>query len=218
MPENLISAFKLAKGEYVAILHDGDVYRRDLLERWVTTLDSCPDAGFVFNAYEGLDARGHVRTTYREALAPCQSGEVLVERVFFRRWRFDSPVWGTTMMRRSVYDAVGGLDRQFGPFADVDLRLRIAESYSVGYVEEALIALPSREALPRLFQLKPGEEEGIVERIFLEARRRHFASRPVRRAAELVRHSLFVACSRAFQLVLRARRAVHHPREKAGDG
>jgi glycosyltransferase involved in cell wall biosynthesis len=216
MPGNLISAFDLAKGEYVAILHDGDLYRSDLLDRWVAALDSCPNAGFVFNAYDALDAQGHIQATYREALAPCQSGNILVERIFFRRWRFDSPVYGTTMLRRSVYDAVEGLDRRFGPFADVDLWLRIAESHSVAYVEEALIALPSREALPRLFQLKPGEEEGVVERIFLEARRRHFANKRVRRGAELVRHWFFVVFSRLYQVGLRTRRILLR-RETAGD-
>jgi glycosyltransferase involved in cell wall biosynthesis len=215
MPDNVISALDLARGEYVAILHDGDVYRSDLLDRWVAALDSCPDAGFVFNAYETLDAQGSIQKTYREALAPCHSGKALVERIFFRRWRFDSPVYGTTMIRRSVYDAVGGLDRRFGPFADVDLWLRIAETHHVAYVEEATIALPSRKTLPRLFRLKPGEEEGIVERIFLEARRRHFAARRLRGGAELVRHWLFVACSRAFQLVVRARHVLLH-RESGG--
>ena len=208
MPGNLIAAIAGAKGDYLAVLHDGDGYVPVLLERWVAALDACPDAGFVFNAYSGLDAEGSVKVTFREPLGSCQPGGVLLERIFFRRWRFDSPVWGTTMMRRSSYESVGGLDPRFGPFADVDLWLRIAERYAVAYVPEAVISLPSREALPRAFQLKPREEEHTVERMFLEARMRHFADRRMRLGAELFRHGAFVACSRVHRWLLRSRRSV----------
>jgi glycosyltransferase involved in cell wall biosynthesis len=208
MPGNLIAAVAGGRGEYLAVVHDGDGYMPVLLERWVAALDACPEAGFVFNAYSGLDAEGRVKVTYREPLGPCQPGTVLLERIFFRRWQFDSPVWGTTMMRRSAYEGVGGLDPRFGPFADVDLWLRIAERHSVAYVAEAVISLPSRDELPRTFKFKPGEEERTVERMFLEARRRHFKDRHMRLGAELLRHWAFVACSRARRWILRTRRAV----------
>ena len=49
---NVRSGIALAKAELVAVLYDGDVYDPRLLERWVAALRACPEAAFVFNAYQ----------------------------------------------------------------------------------------------------------------------------------------------------------------------
>lgn len=206
MPRNLLTGLSRARGDYVAILHDGDLYEPMLLERWVDALDACPSAGFVFNAYRVVDAQGAEIALYREPLGECQPGRILIEHIYLRRWRFDSPVWGTTMFRRTAYDAAGALDARFGFFADVDLWLRLAESFAVAYVAEPLIGLPNREVLPRLFQLGSWEEQRTVERIFLEARLRLFRGRPFRLGLELARHGGHVVASRLWRYALSCRR------------
>ena len=52
MPGNLNAGIAEARGRYVANLHDGDLYRSDLLEKWSGALDRWPNAAFVFNQYE----------------------------------------------------------------------------------------------------------------------------------------------------------------------
>ena len=186
---NVCSGIALARAELVAVLYDGDVYDPRLLERWVAALGVCPEAAFVFNAYNQLDADGRIEVTYREHLDSCVPGRVLLERYYFRRWHFSSPVWGTVMFRKSKYLAAGGLDIRFSPVADVDLYMRLAETNCAAYVPEALIGLASREAVPKLFR----HPQRLVRRAFREARLRHYRDRPLRLRAEMLRHWTFAA-------------------------
>jgi glycosyltransferase involved in cell wall biosynthesis len=189
MPGNLRRGIALAKAELVAVLHDSDVYDPRLLERWVAALRACPEAAFVFNAYNQLDADGRIEVTYREHLDSCVPGRVLLERLYFRRWHFSSPVWGIVMLRKSKYLAAGGLGSRFSFVADVDLYLRLAETNCVAYVPEPLIGLASRETVPRLFRVS----QRLVREAFREARMRHYRDRPLRLRAEMLRHWTFAA-------------------------
>src|SRR5438093_154083 len=95
MPGNLNAGIRVATGEYIANVHDGDIYHTTLLHKWVSALDACPKAGFVFNAYRALDADGMERKIYREPLPPCSPGFVLLEEMVFQRVRFACSVMGT---------------------------------------------------------------------------------------------------------------------------
>jgi glycosyltransferase involved in cell wall biosynthesis len=198
---NVRRGIDMAKAELVAVLYDGDVYDPRLLERWVTALRCCPDAAFVFNAYNRLGADGRIRVTYREHLDSCVPGRVLLERHYFRRWNFSSPVWGTVMLRKSKYLAAGGLDTRFSHVADVDLYLRLAETNRVAYVPEALIGLASRETVPKLFRPAP---KRLVRQAFHEARVRHYRDRPLRFLTEMLRHWTFAAADVAVGPMLAA--------------
>jgi glycosyltransferase involved in cell wall biosynthesis len=209
MPQNLNLGILGSTGKYVAILHDDDVYRPDLLREWKTCLDEHPKAAFVFNAYRALNAQGQTRTVYRETLPRCSPGSILLERIFFRRWRFDSPVWGTVMMRRSAFDHAGSFDERYGYWADVDMWMRLAEDFDVCYIDEPLIAVTSREVAPHQFDDSVGHVQPLVERIFWEARMRHYHRRPMRRFREAIRHAAFVAASRGWSLACRIKRKMH---------
>ena len=200
MPGNLNAGIEASGAEYVANLHDGDLYEPTLLEKWTAALDGSPRAAFVFNAYRAVDIDGRTVCVYREPLGPCVPGSVLLEQIFFRRWRFDSPVWGTVMGRRSAYLTVGLFDPRFGFLSDVDMWLRLAERFDVAYIPEPLITLPSREAVPRIWNGAERLAQRQVERMFWEARMRHYDQLPVRRAAEAIRHCSFLAATRAWQL------------------
>ena len=198
---NVSCGIALAKAELVAVLYDGDVYDPCLLERWVTALRACPKAAFAFNAYNRLESDGTIKVTYREHLESCVSGRVLLERLYFRRWRFSSPVWGTVMLRKSKYVAVGGLNTRFSPVADVNLYLRLAETSCVAYIPEPLIGLASRETVPKLFRPAP---KRLVRRAFREARARHYQGRPLRLLLEMLRHWTFAVVDAAVGPMLTA--------------
>jgi glycosyltransferase involved in cell wall biosynthesis len=209
---NLRHGVALAKAELVAVLHDSDVYDPRLLERWVAALRACPEAAFVFNAYNQLDADGRIEVTHRNHFDSCVPGRVLLERCYFRRWHFDSPVWGTVMFRKSKYLAVGGFDTRFPFVADVDLYLKLAETNCVAYVPDALIGLASRETVPRLFR----NPQRSVRQAFREARVRHYRNRPLRLRAEMLRHWTFATMDIAVGPMLgpadRFRRRLIQPR------
>jgi glycosyltransferase involved in cell wall biosynthesis len=171
MPRNLNRGIVAARGELVANLHDGDIYDPRLLEKWVGGLDRCPDAAFVFNAYRDLGQWSTPGTVMSLPLPSCFDGSILL-RIFDRRWRFDSPVWGTVMVRKSAYTESGILDERYGFIADVDMWLRLAERYKVAYVNEPLISLPPRSALPRAFRLSDVAERRTVHAIMRASRKR----------------------------------------------
>jgi glycosyltransferase involved in cell wall biosynthesis len=206
MPGNLNAALREVQGDLVANLHDGDLYDRRLLERWRDALLACQDAAFVFNAYRHLAADGSVSGTTREPLPSCFPGRFLLEGIYFRRRRFDSPVWGTVMARRDKYQAVGFFAERFGFQSDVDMWMRLAEDSCVAYVDEPLITLPSRDAAPRLVSLASTEEARKVRRMFWEARMRHYRDRPFRRVLEASRHGFFAVNAIAVERALAARR------------
>jgi glycosyltransferase involved in cell wall biosynthesis len=199
MPGNLNVGIRMAQGEYVADLHDGDVYDPALIEKWVGALEACPKAGFVFNAYRTLDRQWNADRIYRESLPCCFPGDALMKE-YFRRWRFGSPVWGTVMVRKAVYDELGLLDERFGFYADIDMWMRIATHYWVAYVDEPLISLPSRERVPRLFDDRVWSVQRMLEKIFWEGRMRYFACHPVWRRVEVLRHLIYVAVARVYLL------------------
>ena len=206
MPGNLNAGILASSGEFIANLFDGDLYDSSLLEKWSKAMDRYPKAAFVFNAYCELDDNGKKKTVFRENLPECFSGHILLESIFFRRWEFDSPVFGTVMARRSAYNEVGLFQKRFGFFSDVDMWMRLAEKYEVAYVNEPLIFLPNKKKVPRLFTLSAWEIQRLLERMFWEARIRHYQGRPLRLAAETFRHSSFVVASRSWKIALLLRR------------
>ncbi len=142
MPGNLNAAIARARGEYVANLHDDDIYRADLLDRWVGLLDRHPGAAFVFNQYEkvGLDGR---RRILELDMPECMPGREFLRRFFVKQW--GSPIFGTVMARRRCYEEVGPFDSRFWMHADVDMWVRLAARYDVAYVAEPLITINPRE-------------------------------------------------------------------------
>jgi glycosyltransferase involved in cell wall biosynthesis len=205
MPGNLNSGINLAQGGYVASLHDGDAYGPTLLRSWVDAMNRCPRAAFVFNAYQQSDERGDVIRTYREELPPCFPGSLLIERLFFARWHFDSPVWGTVMARRQAYLEAGFFDLRFGLVSDVDMWLRLSERYWVAYVADPLITLASKKTLPRHWPASRRQEKRLVRRIFWEARTRHYRGQPVRAMAEAMKHGSFTIADSGYEAALAIR-------------
>ena len=141
MPGNLNAAIGRASGTYVANLHDGDVFRRDLIEKWKAALDDAPAAAFVFNQYQSFDRHGRPRIDRSPHERSRDAREIPLH--FFRT--FTSCVWGTVMARRSAYRTAGPFNPAYGFISDVDMWLRLARDHEVAYVAEPLITITPRE-------------------------------------------------------------------------
>ncbi|MBU2604250.1 MAG: glycosyltransferase [Actinobacteria bacterium] len=136
MPGN--SNFAVARSDrpYIALLHHDDIYRKDLLEKWAGVLDRNSDAAFVFNPYGVFESD----FIYEELMpGECLDGTWLLKRYLFAR--LGCAVRGTAMIRREAWGQVGGMREQFGLLADVDLWMRLAMRWSVGYVSEPVITV-----------------------------------------------------------------------------
>jgi glycosyltransferase involved in cell wall biosynthesis len=142
MPGNLNAAIAATRGEYVANLHDDDLYRSDLLAKWLDSLERHPRAGFVFNAYELVNRRGR-KKLHCLPMPDCLSGAEFLRRFFVSQW--GSPVFGTVMARKSAYDAVGPFDARYSMNSDIEMWVRLASRFEVAYVNEPLITITPRE-------------------------------------------------------------------------
>ena len=121
---------------YIALLHHDDLYRRDLLEKWVGIAERHAEIGFVFNQYSvfGTDFV-HDHRLPGERL----DGRWFLEHRIFPAW--GCPVRGTALISREAFLKVRGMREEFGLLADVDLWMRLARHYSVGYVAEPVITV-----------------------------------------------------------------------------
>ena len=135
MPGNANFAARHSRRPYLALLHHDDLYRRDLLACWHAVMARHPDVGFVFNAYQDAVGRYMGHSFSAERL----DGTWFLERQLLPHW--GCPVRGTALIRRSAWDALGGMREQFGLLADVDLWMRLAARGPVGYVPEPLITV-----------------------------------------------------------------------------
>jgi glycosyltransferase involved in cell wall biosynthesis len=188
MPGNLNEGIRSARGAYIANCHDGDRYAPNTLEEWKQALDRYPNAGFVFNAYRHLNADGTERVVTRLDLPSCVDGRAFLRAHFLRRRDLTSPVWGTVMARRAVYDEFGLFNSRFGIWADVDMWMKIAGRYDVAYVQEPLISLPRKRVLPSQEPASILDYASRMEAMFREARVRCYGRHRVRLAGELTRH------------------------------
>ncbi len=139
-----------ASGDYIALLHHGDIYREDLLEKWLDVMERHSTVAFVFNDSYGKSSSGHriLNLKQRHGLI---FPEKMDGRQFLEKWllsRWDCLVWGSAMIRRSCWEAVGGMREEFSYLADIDLWMRLAARWDVGYIDAPLYTLQSNEERP----------------------------------------------------------------------
>ncbi|GAB1540165.1 hypothetical protein NUACC21_28340 [Scytonema sp. NUACC21] len=63
---NVISAFKEARGKYVASLNDDDIWNKDFLEKLVSQLEAHPNLAAAFSDHYIIDSKGQVDDTATE--------------------------------------------------------------------------------------------------------------------------------------------------------
>jgi len=136
MPGNANHAVAHSQRPYIALLHHDDIYRSDLLEKWAGVLDRHPDAAFVFNPYKVF---GSGLVQEEDMPGELIDGRWLLNTFLLPHW--GCPIRGTAMIRRSAWLEVGGMREQFNLIADVDLWMRLAMRWNVGYVSEAVISV-----------------------------------------------------------------------------
>jgi len=136
MPGNANFAVAQSNRPYIALLHHDDLYRHDLLEKWAEVLERYKDVGFVFNPYAVFQSN----YIYSESISnERMDGRWFLDRFLFPRW--GCPVRGTAMIRRKAWDQVGGMRERFNLLSDVDLWMRLAMHWAVGYVPEPVIMI-----------------------------------------------------------------------------
>jgi glycosyltransferase involved in cell wall biosynthesis len=203
MPGNLNACVSAASGDYIANLHDADVFDSTLLQKWEAALDQHRSAGFVFcgvSVDNPVDSRASDPHAYRlnrstlihgdgrqavylHDVEPMNSGPEFFERHLLHATY--SIVWGTVMARREAYKELLPFDSQFGFISDVDMWMRMCLHFDIAYVREALIHLDNSSTAERKFDWNRTE---ATRRIQLLNIGRFYGKSPLRLKRELIRH------------------------------
>lgn len=152
MPENLNFGIRQSIYEYIAILHDGDRFHPEMIQQWLTAITSHESVGFVFNTIGFTDENEKVTKLHHEFDEGIVEKDHLLKNIYFRRWRFDSPVYGEVMTRRQLVVDHDFLKTEYGFYADVDLWMQLLHTHDAYYCSDLLITGPSKEIQPRLFE------------------------------------------------------------------
>jgi glycosyltransferase involved in cell wall biosynthesis len=123
-------AITCARGRYIAFLDSDDIYLEDKLERQIAYMESHPDVGMTYTSALCIDASGDLLPRKYEATV---SGNIQEDIAFYIPVTITLP---TVMVRREVFDTVGGFDEAMCRFEDTDMWRRISKSYSIGAIQE----------------------------------------------------------------------------------
>lgn len=131
---------ELASGEYIALFHQDDVMRPDNLADKVAMLDANPGVGLVYSDIGRIDETGQViGGHYIEQ--PTSTTIMPGSRLFAMAAATGNPVaCPAVVVRAACYRGLGGFDARL-PFAvDLEMWLRIASRYDIGYIARPLVA------------------------------------------------------------------------------
>lgn len=118
-----------ASTPYVAFLDDDDAVLQGRLARQVAALETNPRAGLSFGRVRVIDGDGRPLDEWNRLLAArfdrlAERGATPAEILATR-----CPIYtSATMVRREPFLAVGGYDRRFDAYEDLDLYLRLARA------------------------------------------------------------------------------------------
>ena len=120
---------KASKGKYVAFLDDDDEFLPNKIESQVKRLESLPeDWGCCYSKYY-TQIKGKLEKESPESTEGYIYMEALMHKVSFA-------AGSNLMVRKSVFDEVGGFDESFQRSQDHELLTKIARKYKVAYVSE----------------------------------------------------------------------------------
>lgn len=138
---NMNRCLELGRGEYIAIMHDDDLYAPQFLEQEVRLLDAHPNVGMVHCAAFETDQNGvpqRLGQTYSDTRI-MKGKEVFVQ--FLRGHNVYCP---SVMARASLYRMVGGFDPCHNA-GDFHMWLRMALQADVAYLAQPLVAVRVHE-------------------------------------------------------------------------
>jgi glycosyltransferase involved in cell wall biosynthesis len=134
---NMNRLVTLARGEYVCIVHDDDVYSPEFLKRESEMLDRHPNVGMVHCAVHEVGADG----AYRQTVRAYPTTRILPGQREFRRYLQGHNVCCSSVMaRRSLFHDAGPFDSRF-LCADFLMWIKFALRADVAYIADPLLRM-----------------------------------------------------------------------------
>ncbi|MEH1996152.1 CHAT domain-containing protein [Nostoc sp.] len=124
----LTAAINLTNGTYIGLVDSDDILAPTALAQTAKVLNCHPETGFVYTDYLNIDQDNFVIGYGHRCSIPYSQEGLLVN---FMTFHF-------RLIRRSVYDRVGGINQSFPCAQDYDLCLRLSEVAQVRRVPKPL--------------------------------------------------------------------------------
>lgn len=115
-------------GTYLGWVDSDDLLAPTALEETANILDKFPKVGMVYTDYLDIDDSGNVKGDGQLCRIPYSKDRLLVD---FMTFHF-------RLIRRCVFDQVGGIDESIKYAEDYDLCLRLSEVTKVGHLKKPL--------------------------------------------------------------------------------
>lgn len=126
--EALRQAIAATDSPYLGLLDSDDALAFSALDETVPLLESHPLVGMVYTNYYEMDSLGKVKGVGHRCQMPYSKDRLLVD---FMTFHF-------RLLRRSLYDLVGGVDPWFTYAQDYDLCLKLSEVTQIYHLAKPL--------------------------------------------------------------------------------
>ncbi|KAM3104762.1 MULTISPECIES: glycosyltransferase [unclassified Phormidesmis] len=126
--DSLIKAIALSTGTYLGLVDSDDLLAKEALEQTKAILDSNSDVGLVYSDYVTINAQGKPVEYGSRCQIPYSRDRLLVSFM----------VMHFRLMRRSLYDQVGGFNPEFEFSQDYDLILKLSEVTDIHHLPQPL--------------------------------------------------------------------------------
>lgn len=132
---NFNTCARRSRGHWVHILHGDDTVRTGFYARMRAGIESQPDIGAVVFRYIYMFEDGHWQhLSELESRTPCILGDEFVQRMMLT----NEIMFPSMVVKRSVYETLGGFRSELVHCADWDMWLRTVLHYPVYYDPEPL--------------------------------------------------------------------------------
>ena len=135
MVPNTNKALKLAKGQFVGILHPDDYYAPQMIETALKAFSENPDVGFTYSSYVVVDGTDKIVTRVKL----CDYNKTFRSKEGFKKLAIRncaSP--SAVLFRRKCYEDVGPFDEEFPYPNDWNMWLRISLKYGSACLSDYL--------------------------------------------------------------------------------
>ena len=122
------AAIEATTGDYIGWVDSDDMLAPTAIEETSLILNNHPQVGLVYTNHEIMDSQGKLRGNGPRCRIPYSKEGLLVDLMTFH----------FRLIRRSVYDAVGGVDDSFDYGEDYDLCLKLSEVTEVYHIAKSL--------------------------------------------------------------------------------
>jgi glycosyltransferase involved in cell wall biosynthesis len=122
------AAVAATTGDYIGWVDSDDMLVKSAIEETSLILNNHPQVGLVYTDYELMDSEGNLHGLGPRCQIPYSKEGLLVNLMTFH----------FRLIRRSVYDAVGGVDDSFDRGEDYDLCLKLSEITEVYHIAKPL--------------------------------------------------------------------------------